>query len=171
MSEGMAMRVFGWMPGLAMAFAAVPAQAQWSDVEGGRRHDGSGLVCPSAAGGFELMTQVATATGFSCRYALHCSVDQSCEGAAGFAAVTWNPAMDFDAQFRSLVAKQKLVVVDEAGPAWVGPPKLFARASEGFGAWWLIQPQGKPLNIAVFYNAAAEPGARGLVEATVRANP
>ena len=165
------MRVFGWMPGLAMVFVAVPAQAQWSDVEGGRRHDKSGLVCPSAAGGFELMTQVATDIGFSCRYALHCSVDQSCEGAAGFAAVTWNPAMDFDAQFRSLAAKQKLAVIDETGPDWAGAPKLFAGASEGFGAWWLILPQGRPLNIGVFYNAVAAPGARALVEAVTRANP
>ena len=167
----MAMRVFGWMLGLAMAFAAVPAQAQWSDVEGGRRHDKSGLVCPSAAGGFELMTQVATAIGFSCRYALHCSVDQSCEGEAGFAAVTWNPAMDFDAQFRSLAAQQKLAVVDEAGPDWAGLPRLFARSGEGYGAWWLVHSQGQPLNIGIFYNAVGEPGAREFVEAVRRANP
>jgi len=165
------MRILAAMASLAMAFAAMPAQAQWSEVEGGVRHDKSGLVCPSAAGGFELMTQVATDSGFSCRYTLKCPADQDCKGAAGFAAVTWNPAMDFDAQFRSLAEKQKLAVVDEAGPGWAGPPKLFARAGEGFGAWWLVRSHDKPLNIGIFYNVAAEPGARALVEATVRANP
>ncbi|MCW3847984.1 hypothetical protein OF829_12110 [Sphingomonas sp. LB-2] len=169
------MRIAGMVAGLAIAFAALPAQAQWSDVEGGKRHDKSGLVCPAKAGGFELKTQVATDTGFSCRYELHCSADEGCEGAVGYAAVTWNPAMDFAGQFRSLAAQQKLPLVDEAGPAWAGPPRLFARAGEGletgYGGWWVVQSHGRPLNIGIFYNAAAEPGARALAEATVRANP
>ena len=168
------MRVLGMMLAVAAGLAAVPAQAQWSDVEGGKRHDKSGLVCVSAAGGFELKTQVATDTGFSCRYTLRCSADEGCEGAAGFAAVTWNPAMDFAGQFRALAAQQKLAVVDEPGPAWAGAPRLFARAGEGletgYGGWWAVEPQGKQLNIGLFYNAAAEPGAQALVDATVRAN-
>ncbi len=169
------MRVLGVILAAMMACLALPAQAQWSDVEGGKRHDKSGLVCPSAAGGFELKTQVATDTGFSCRYVLRCSVDEGCEGAAGFAAVTWNPAMDFAGQFRALAGQQKLAVIDEAGPDWAGAPRLFARAGEGletgYGGWWAIESQGKPLNIGIFYNAAAEPGAQALVRAAARANP
>lgn len=159
----------------AMLLAALPAQAQWSDVEGGKRHDKSGLVCPGEAGGFALKTQVATDTGFSCRYELRCQADEGCENAVGFAAVTWNPAMDFAGQFRSLAGQQKLAVIDEPGPDWAGPPRLFARAGEGletgYGGWWAIESRGKPLNIGIFYNAAAEPGARALVQAAARANP
>lgn len=169
------MRVMGMALGLAMAFAAMPAQAQWSDVEGGKKHDKSGLVCPSEAGGFELKTQVATDTGFSCRYTLRCRADEGCENAVGFAAVTWNPVMDFAGQFRALAAQQKLTVVDEEGPAWASPPKLFARAGQGletgYAGWWLIHSNGHPLNIGVFYNAPAEPAAQALVGATALANP
>jgi len=118
-----------------------------------------------------LKTQVATDRGFSCRYTLSCAADAACEGKAGFAAVTWNPAMDFDAQFRALAAQQKLAVVEAAGPDWAGPPRLFAREGEGFGAWWLLQPGGKPLNVAVFYVGATAADARALVEAVARANP
>lgn len=168
-------RIFGLMLGLSMAFAALPAEAQWSDVDGGKRHDISGLICPAEAGGFELKTQVATDTGFSCRYTLRCRADEGCEGAAGFAAVTWNPAMDFAGQFRALAAQQKLDVIDEPGPAWAGAPKLFARAGEGletgYGGWWAVQSGGRPLNIGLFYNAHAEPGAEALVKAVVRLNP
>lgn len=155
--------------------AATPAHAQWSDVEGGKRHDKSGLVCVSEAGGFELKTMVATDTGFSCRYTLRCRADEGCENAVGFAAVTWNPALDFAGQFRSLAGQQKLAVVDEAGPAWAGPPKLFARAGEGletgYGAWWELHSNGHPLNIGVFYNAPGEPAAQALVGTTALANP
>jgi hypothetical protein len=171
----MAMRIVGALAGLAMMGAAMPAQAQWSDVEGGRRHDRSGLTCPVLPTGFELKTQVATDTGFSCRYTMRCSADEGCEGAVGFAAVTWNPAMDFAGQFRSLAAQQKLAVIDEAGPDWAGVPKLFARAGEGletgYGGWWQLQSRGQPLNIGLFYNAAAEPAAQALVRAVVLANP
>jgi hypothetical protein len=168
-------KALGYALLLAGALHAAPAQAQWSDVEGGKRHDKSGLVCPAAAGGFELKTQVATDTGFSCRYILRCSADEGCEGAAGFAAVTWNPAMDFAGQFRALASQQKLDVIDEPGPDWAGVPRLFARAGEGletgYGGWWAVESQGKPLNIGIFYNAAAEPGAQALVRAAARANP
>jgi hypothetical protein len=169
------MRLPGLMAVLAAALTALPAQAQWSQVEGGMRHDKSGLVCPSAAGGFALTTQVATDTGFSCRYTLHCPADAGCEKAVGFAAVTWNPAMDFAGQFRSLASQQKLAVIDAPGPDWAGPPKLFARAGAGletgYGGWWVLEALGQPHNIGIFYNAAAEPDARALVEATARANP
>lgn len=164
-------RVFGGVLGLAMAFAAMPAQAQWSDVAWGQKHDKSGLICPIEAGAFGIQTQVATGTGFSCRYKLQCNGEEGCGGGVGFAAVTWNPAMDFDAQFRSLAAQQKLAVVDEAGPNWAGLPKLFARSGEGYGAWWLVYSQGKPINIGIFYNAVGEPAAREFVEAVRRANP
>lgn len=156
---------------VAAGFAAVPAQAQWRQIDGGMRHDASGLVCPGEAGGFALKTQVASATGFSCRYTLSCAADAACDGKAGFAAVTWNPAMDFDTQFRSLAAQQKVAVVDEPGPDWAGPSTLFARGDDGFGAWWRVQSHGQPLNIGLFYNAAAEPDAKALVEAVTRANP
>src|SRR4051812_21142480 len=136
-----------------MTCHALPAQAQWSDVEGGRRHDKSRLVCVSEAGGFELTTQVATDAGFSCRYKLTCAAETACDGKAGFAAVTWNPAMDFATQFRSLTAQQTLAVVDEVGPNWANLPKLFAREEDGFGAWWLVPARGQFLNIAIVYNA------------------
>ena len=160
------MRVLGLVMGLV---AALPAQAQWSPVEGGMQHKASGLTCPAPDAGFELKTQVATDKGFSCRYTLRC--EGACGGAAGFAAITWNPAMDFDTQFRSLATQQKLAVVDTPGPDWAGLPRLFAREGESFGAWWLVPSRGQPLNIGVFYNIAAEPAAQALVEAAVRLNP
>ena len=37
----------------AVVFAA-PAHAQWTDVDGGKKHDATGLICPVMASGFEL---------------------------------------------------------------------------------------------------------------------
>lgn len=165
------MRVLRAMAGLALACAAVPAQAQWSPVDGGVRHAASGFVCVSQAGGFALAIQVATEKGFSCRYKLQCAADQSCGGKAGFAAVTWNPALDFASQFRTLALQQNILVVDEAGPEWAGSATLFARAGDSFGAWWTLRSNERTLNIALFYNAATAPGAKLLAEAVVRANP
>jgi hypothetical protein len=168
------MRVFGWTVGLAAALSAVPANAQWSQVEGGMRHDKSGLICPGDGVGFALKTQVATDTGFSCRYTLTCIAAPGCDTAVGFAAVTWNPAMDFAGQFRSLAAQQGLTLIDGGGPSWAGPPTLFAHAAEGQqsgeAGWWQFQPKGQSLNVAVFYNAPAEASAQALVWAALLAN-
>ncbi|MEI9851259.1 MAG: hypothetical protein WDN24_10905 [Sphingomonas sp.] len=162
---------------IAMGLAA-PAQAQdgWTDVEAGKRHDKSGLVCPAEAGGFELKSASGDAASFNCRYELRCRAAEGCTHAVGFASVTWDPAKDFAAQFTGLAASQKLALVaDPTEPAWAGPPRLFATGGAGenasYAGWWLIHSNGQPLDIGVLYNAAGEEAANALVGATALANP
>jgi len=158
-------------PGLAQPAAA---QDGWSGVEGGKRHDATGVVCPLQVAGFALEDAEGGTAPFNCEYVLDCT-SQGCAGAPGFASLTWGSAADQDAEFRAMAEGMGMAVVEQPRePGGAGAPRRLARQGEGqersYLAWWRIQAKGAPIEVAVFYTAATEPAARQFVEAVALAN-